>query len=107
MPSAMGKPLHLQDIARLYLGYLDYPDEAIAKLVASRSDNADNGYPARLKYVRNLDQAKKKYPTPELFGKYLAHGQWNLACLEFAIRFTDEDIDKVSFVPCSTGVCHI
>ena len=99
MSSAMGKPLHLQDIARLYLGYLNYPNKAIANLVASRSNYGENDFMAILRYERDLEQAKKKYPTPEQFGKYLAHGQWNLDCLSFAIRFTDDDIDKVSFVP--------
>ena len=100
MSSAMRKPLHLQDIARLYLGYLDYPNQAIDNLVASRSNLGDNDYIAGLEHVHDLEKAKKKYPTPEQFGGYLAHGQWNLDCLSFAIRLTDDDIDKVSFVPC-------
>ena len=100
MSSAMRKPLDLQDIARLYLGYLNYEQKAIDDIVSSRSDHGDIGYVAELEHIRDLERAKKQYPTPEQFGKYLAHGQWNMDCLKFAIRFTDDDIDKVSFVPC-------
>ena len=107
MSSPMRKPLNLQEIARLYLGYLDYPDDAIANLVASRSNSPEFDYGAKLRHRHDLEQAMKKYPTPEQFGKYLAHGQWNLDCLGFAIRFTDDDIGKVSFVPCWTEVYHI
>ena len=107
MPSTMDKPLHLQDIARLYLGYLNYPDKAIVNLVASRSSDYINEHVAGIEHGRALDKAKKKYPTPEQFGKYLAHGQWNLDCLSFAIRFTDDDINKVISVPCKSGVYQI
>lgn len=107
MPPAITKPLALQDIARLYLGYLDYPSKAVVNIVALRSRGYQAEYNTVLYHDRDLEKAMKKYPTPAKFGEYLAHGQWNLECLKFAVGFTDEVIEKVSFVVFGTKVYHI